>query len=92
MDTRPTVSIIKACDLAGVTRRTIYNWLKAGKLEYTRTAGGSVRIYSETLFRPAGPRLAGASVAPHVSNGLSDGRSLADERTAAPASSSGGQS
>lgn len=51
--TRKTVSIIQASDLVGVSRRTIYNWLALGKLEYVRTAGGAVRIYPESLFRPA---------------------------------------
>lgn len=52
---RPTLKINEAADAAGVTRRTIYNWLQAGKLEYVRTAGGSVRILSSSLFsRPAG--------------------------------------
>ncbi len=50
--TRPTVSINQAADVAGVSRRTIYNWLKAGKLEYQRTAGGAVRIFTASLFRP----------------------------------------
>lgn len=49
--TRPLVSIIRACELVGVSRRTIYNWLKAGKLEYVRTAGGAIRIYVDSLFR-----------------------------------------
>jgi excisionase family DNA binding protein len=49
---RQTVSIIEACTLVGVSRRTIYNWLSAGKLEYLRTAGGAVRILPESLFRP----------------------------------------
>jgi len=48
---RKTVSINKASELVGVTRRTIYNWLSSGKLEYVRTAGGSVRIYVDTLWR-----------------------------------------
>lgn len=48
---RNVVSIMKACDIAGVSRRTIYNWLKSGKIEFIRTAGGSVRIYVDTLFR-----------------------------------------
>lgn len=52
-DERKTVSILKACELAGVSRRTIYNWLESGKLEYVRTAGGSVRIFPDSLFRPA---------------------------------------
>jgi excisionase family DNA binding protein len=48
---RKTVSIMKACDLVGVSRRTIYNWLSSGKIEYVRTAGGSVRIFADTLWR-----------------------------------------
>jgi excisionase family DNA binding protein len=42
---------MKACELVGVSRRTIYNWLSSGKVEYVRTAGGSVRIFVETLWR-----------------------------------------
>ena len=42
---------MKACELVGVSRRTIYNWLSSGKIEYVRTAGGSVRIFVDTLFR-----------------------------------------
>lgn len=48
---RKTVSIMKACEVAQVSRRTIYNWIAAGKLEYMRTVGGSIRIYVDTLFR-----------------------------------------
>jgi excisionase family DNA binding protein len=48
---RKTTTIMKACEIAGVSRRTIYNWLGSGKLEYIRTAGGNVRIYVDTLFR-----------------------------------------
>lgn len=48
---RKTISIMKACDLVGVSRRTIYNWIASGKVEYVRTAGGSVRIFIDTLWR-----------------------------------------
>ena len=48
---RKTVSIPRACELVGVSRRTIYNWIGAGKLQYVRTAGGSVRIFADTLWR-----------------------------------------
>ncbi len=48
---RQAVSIIKAAQLVGVSRRTIYNWLASGKLEYVRTAGGSVRIFVDSLWR-----------------------------------------
>jgi excisionase family DNA binding protein len=49
---QPTVSILQACVVAGVSRRTIYNWLHAGKLAWVRTAGGSIRIVRASLFRP----------------------------------------
>jgi excisionase family DNA binding protein len=48
---RETISIGQACELVSVSRRTIYNWLANGKLEYVRTAGGSVRIFIDTLWR-----------------------------------------
>jgi excisionase family DNA binding protein len=48
---RQTVTIMQACALVGVTRRTIYNWIALGKVEYTRTAGGHIRIFSDTLWR-----------------------------------------
>lgn len=48
---RKTVSIMKACELVDVSRRTIYNWITSGKVEYLRTAGGSIRIFVDTLWR-----------------------------------------
>ena len=48
---RKTISIMKACELVGVSRRTIYNWIASGKIEYVRTVGGSVRIFVDTLWR-----------------------------------------
>ena len=48
---RKTISIMKACELVGVSRRTIYNWIASGKVEYVRTAGGAVRIFVDTLWR-----------------------------------------
>jgi excisionase family DNA binding protein len=42
---------MKAAQVVGVSRRTIYNWLSSGKLEYVRTAGGSVRIFVDSLWR-----------------------------------------
>jgi len=62
---RKTLSIAKACELVGVSRRTIYNWIAGGKVEYVRTAGGSVRIFADTLWRdPRGE--AAPPDAPHV--------------------------
>ena len=61
---RQTVSIMKACEVVGVSRRTIYNWISAGKVEYVRTAGGSIRIFADTLWREPGeaPRQAPGAV------------------------------
>ena len=53
---RKTIAIMKACELVGVSRRTIYNWLASGKIEYVRTAGGSVRIFVDTLWRDPNDR------------------------------------
>ena len=52
---RQTLSIMKACEVVGVSRRTIYNWIAAGKVEYVRTAGGSIRIFADTLWREGQP-------------------------------------
>jgi excisionase family DNA binding protein len=40
--------------VVGVSRRTIYNWISAGKVEYVRTAGGAIRIFADSLWRDAG--------------------------------------
>lgn len=49
---RRTVSIMKAAAEADVSRRTIYYWIAAGKVQFIRTAGGSIRIFADTLFKP----------------------------------------
>ena len=51
---RKTVSIPRACEIVGVSRRTIYNWIAGGKVQFVRTAGGSVRIFEDTLWRDGG--------------------------------------
>ena len=51
---RQILTIMKACEVVGVSRRTIYNWIAAGKVEYVRTAGGSIRIFADSLWRDAG--------------------------------------
>ena len=61
---------MKACEAVGVSRRTIYNWISAGKVEYVRTAGGSIRIFADSLWRDASARPAsGASVAQAATTG-----------------------
>ena len=59
---RQTLSIMKACEVVGVSRRTIYNWMAGGKVQYVRTAGGSVRIFADSLWkRPQETKTAGFS-------------------------------
>ena len=48
---RQILTIMKACEVVGVSRRTIYNWISAGKVEYVRTAGGSIRIFADSLWQ-----------------------------------------
>jgi excisionase family DNA binding protein len=49
MTERPTVTIQEACAIAGVTRRTIYNWIAQNNIQYVRTPSGHVRIFRDTL-------------------------------------------
>jgi hypothetical protein len=53
---RATVSITQAQARCQVSRRTIYNWMHLGKVQYVRNAGGAVRIFEDTLFREPEPR------------------------------------
>lgn len=46
-----TVSIMRACELAGVSRRTIYNWIAQKKVTVFRTAGGNVRLLRSELVK-----------------------------------------
>jgi excisionase family DNA binding protein len=48
---RERVSIQDAAKLAGVSRRTIYNWLRSGKIEACRVASGKLRIFTDSLWR-----------------------------------------
>lgn len=67
---RQTLSIMKACEAVGVSRRTIYNWIAAGKVEYVRTAGGAIRIFADSLWREPGEGRASSSDAKPVSRRL----------------------
>ena len=72
---RQTLSIMKACEAVGVSRRTIYNWISAGKVEYVRTAGGSIRIFADSLWRDANARPASGTAAGTVAHATTTGHS-----------------
>jgi excisionase family DNA binding protein len=44
-----SVSIAQAAILLGVSRRTVYNHIKSGRLSTLRTAGGSQRVLVTSL-------------------------------------------
>jgi excisionase family DNA binding protein len=70
---RQTLSIMKACEAVGVSRRTIYNWISAGKVEYVRTAGGSIRIFADSLWRDKDARPVTASASANVAHAATTG-------------------
>ena len=45
------LTIAQAGERVDVSRRTIYNWVRDGKLVVCRTAGMSLRIDAASLFR-----------------------------------------
>jgi excisionase family DNA binding protein len=53
--TRELLTIEEACARMKVSRRTIYNWLAAGKLQHRRTVSGKIRIYADSLWAPEPP-------------------------------------
>jgi hypothetical protein len=54
-DTRATVMIAQAMALAGVTRRTIYYWLKANRVQAAeRRQGKALRLYVDSLPQKRG--------------------------------------
>jgi excisionase family DNA binding protein len=47
-----SVSLDHAAELLGVSRRTIYNRIREGRLQTIRTLGGSQRVLLESLNGP----------------------------------------
>ena len=43
------ITIDAACQRVRVCRRTIYNWIRLGRVDTVRTAGGHYRIYADSL-------------------------------------------
>ena len=50
IESKDLVTINQAMNIDGVSRRTIYNWINNNKIDYCRTASGSIRIVKDTLF------------------------------------------
>ncbi len=54
-----SVSLDQACQMLRVSRRTIYNWIRDGRLRTIRTLGGSQRVLIESVRQVTG-RIQGA--------------------------------
>lgn len=48
---RERLNIKQACLRAGVSRRTLYNWMDTHKVEWIETVGGGRRIYADSLWK-----------------------------------------
>jgi excisionase family DNA binding protein len=48
---RETLTVTAACQRMGVSRRTLYNWMDAQRVEWLRTAGGTRRVFADSLWR-----------------------------------------
>ena len=44
-----SVSMERACRILGVSRRTVYYWIKEGRLQTTRTPMGSQRVLTDSV-------------------------------------------
>jgi len=49
-----SVSLDQACQILQVSRRTVYNWIRDGRLRTIRTLGGSQRVLVESVRQAAG--------------------------------------
>jgi len=49
-----SVSLEQACLMLQVSRRTVYNWIREGRLQTIRTLGGSQRVLLESLRQVSG--------------------------------------
>jgi excisionase family DNA binding protein len=59
-----SVTIDQAAELLQVSRRTIYNRIRDGKLQTIRTIGGSQRVLVSSLEENRKPWWAGMNIAP----------------------------
>ncbi len=44
-----SIPMDKACKILGVSRRTVYYWIRDGRLQTTRTRCGSQRVLTDSL-------------------------------------------
>lgn len=49
-----SMSLDQACEILQVSRRTVYNWIREGRLRTIRTIGGSQRVLVDSVRQVAG--------------------------------------
>jgi excisionase family DNA binding protein len=59
---RASVNVTQAALMAGVTRKTVYAWVKLGRLETWRTPSRKLRIYVDALVREDEDALTGSGM------------------------------
>ena len=66
-----TLSLDQAAAFLGVSRRTIYNRIRTGRLETVRTLGGSQRVLVDSMQSSANDTFSGSreDKAPHLIHG-----------------------
>lgn len=52
---RRVVTVAEAAEIALCTRRTIYNWIEADRVEVVRSASGRPWIYEDSLWQTQTP-------------------------------------
>jgi excisionase family DNA binding protein len=65
-----SVSLDQACAILGVSRRTVYNWIRDGRLETIRTLLGSQRVLIDSLRRLAPDQVVTSGEAARLSSAL----------------------
>jgi hypothetical protein len=50
---RSLANTVTSADIAGVSLRTIYRWVRDNRVDWLRTPSGQIRIYVDSLLRRA---------------------------------------
>lgn len=78
-----SVSLDEAARLMRVSRRTIYNRIREGRLQTVRTIGGSQRVIIESMLSAVVPEAMSSGVRPAAGWGADEARRLIARRSAA---------
>jgi excisionase family DNA binding protein len=79
-DAIAVLSINDAAQKAGVSRRTIYHWMKQDKIACVKTAGGQIRIVEASLWRQkSGEHWTQGGVTPSVTRNTTTTLSVAQK-------------